>query len=126
VFDGWKCTLALGEECGEVRGAFNSIEACATACSAAGHCNDDALNEWMAYCDRVFVFTSSGYDVPDSLCGAAADWVCTGPRPDPDYGEPGRSCWREDVGNVDSDEMRQMCAMTLLPNVTTLFCSVIL
>ena len=67
VFDGTKCRLAAGDECGDTRGAFDNVEACAAACSAAAHCNDEDLD-------------------------------------------------------VEGDEMREMCALTLLPHVIGLFC----
>jgi hypothetical protein len=122
VFDGRDCTLAAGEECGPVRGAFGSVEACAEACSAAGQCSPEDLREWVSSCDRVWLYVNEGYDLPSSLCGAAAAWSCAEPAPDPAYGIPGRRCWREGVDEIEPAEMREMCAMTLLPTVSRLRC----
>lgn len=123
VFDGRSCALATGTECSDPIGAFDSFEACALACAAAGQCDRTKFLEWGSSCDTVWLgFRYS--PVPDTACSLANEWDCMEPPPpeaEPHQREPGRRCWQQSV-RVDDSFLEEACALTLLPSIGSLDC----
>lgn len=128
-FDGTSCRLFSGCDCApNCEHIKQDPVACASACAAAGHCQEDKIEGAAlamdpvgvgSFCDELDACADPGSEQFTWLEALFPGLLCEGAFPC----EQGQSCHLQFAGMIDARQWTQLCAASLLPGAE-LYCVV--